>query len=87
MPTNAIALPRVFRSDTSVMIAMLNEMFPLLRPPTKRASTNRKKFDDMAQRIYEHEIPNWKLKINKMSDKYRNVRNEKQWHATHQTKQ
>lgn len=64
MPTNAIALPRVFRSDTSVIIAMLNEMFPLLRPPTKRANTNKKKFDDIAQRIYEHEIPNCETKKN-----------------------
>lgn len=60
IPTNAIAFPRFFKSDTSVMIAMLNEILPLLRPPTKRASTNKKKFDDIAQRTYEHEIPNCK---------------------------
>lgn len=59
IPTNAIALPRVFKSDTSVMIAMLNEILPLLSPPTKRAKTNKKKFDDTAQRTYEHEIPNY----------------------------
>lgn len=57
MPTNAIALPRFFKSDTSVMIAMLSEILPLLRPPTKRASTNKKKFDDNAQSTYEHDIP------------------------------
>lgn len=57
IPTNAIALPRFFKSDTSVMMAILNEMFPLLRPPTNRANTNKKKFDENAQRIYEHEIP------------------------------
>lgn len=58
MPTNAIALPRVFKSETSVIMAILNEMFPLLSPPTKRANTNKKKFEDTAHKIYEHEIPN-----------------------------
>lgn len=60
MPTNAMALPRFFKSETSVMIAMLSEIFPLLRPPTNRANTNKKKFDDNAHRKYEHEIPTCK---------------------------
>lgn len=60
MPTNAIAFPRFFISDTSVMIAMLSEIFPLLRPPTNRASTKMKKFDDSAQSTYESEIPAYK---------------------------
>lgn len=57
MPTNAMAFPRFFTSDTSVMMAMLSEIFPLLRPPINRASTNMKKFDDIAHSTYEHEIP------------------------------
>lgn len=62
IPTNAIAFPRFFKSDTSVMIAILKEMLPLLRPPTNRASTNKKKFDDSAHSTYEHEIPTYKHK-------------------------
>lgn len=57
MPTNAMAFPRLFVSDTSVMIAMLSEILPLLRPPRNRASTNIRKFDDSAQSKYEHEMP------------------------------
>lgn len=57
IPTNAMAFPRFFMSDTSVMIAILSEMLPLLRPPTNRASTNIKKFDDNAHSTYEIEIP------------------------------
>lgn len=57
MPTNAMAFPRFFKSDTSVMMAMLSEMLPLLRPPTNRASTKMKKFDDSAQSTYDSEIP------------------------------
>lgn len=60
MPTNAIAFPRFFISDTSVMIAMVSEMLPLLRPPRNRASTKIRKFDDNAQSKYEHEIPTLK---------------------------
>lgn len=57
MPTNAIDRPRCLISDTSVMTAMLKEMLPLLSPPTNRASTNIKKFDDTAHNTYEDAIP------------------------------
>lgn len=57
IPTNAIAFPRFLISETSVIIAILNDIFPLLRPPTKRANTNSRKFDDIAQSMYEHEMP------------------------------
>lgn len=50
MPTNAIPLPRFFEFDTSVIIAILKEILPLLRPPTNRANTNKPKFDEIAQR-------------------------------------
>lgn len=58
MPTKAMAFPRFFMSDTSVMMAILSEMLPLLRPPTNRAITKMKKFDDIAQSTYDSEIPN-----------------------------
>lgn len=57
IPTRAIALPRLLTSDTSVIIAMLNDILPLLMPPTKRAITNMRKFDETAHITYEHEIP------------------------------
>lgn len=49
IPTKAIPLPRFFSFDTSVMMAILSEMFPLLRPPMKRANTKMAKFEDNAQ--------------------------------------
>lgn len=58
IPTNAIALPRVFVFDTSVIIAMLNDILPLLKPPTKRAITNIAKFFDIAHKPYDDAIPN-----------------------------
>lgn len=63
IPTKAIPLPRLRTSETSVMIAMLSEMLPLLKPPTNRAKTKSRKFDDIAQIKYEHEIPicNWEI--------------------------
>lgn len=48
MPTRAMARPRFLSSDTSVMMAMLSDMFPLERPPTKRAMTKIRKFDETA---------------------------------------
>lgn len=50
IPTKAIPFPRFFEFETSVIIAMLNEILPLLRPPTNRANTNKPKFDEIAQR-------------------------------------
>lgn len=63
MPTNAMALPRFFASETSVMTAMLSDMFPLLSPPTNRASTNIKKFDENAHITYEHAMPTYSMNI------------------------
>ena len=57
IPTRAIPLPRFFSSETSVMIAMLSDMFPLLKPPMKRARTNIWKFDDIAHNAYEQAMP------------------------------
>lgn len=48
IPTSAIPLPRFFAFDTSVIMAILSEILPLLRPPTKRANTNNVKFVDIA---------------------------------------
>lgn len=66
IPTKAIARALAFVSDTSVIMAMLNEIFPLLRPPTKRANTKIKKFDDIAHNTYENEIPIWNNKKKKL---------------------
>lgn len=60
IPTKAIPLPRFFSFDTSVMMAILRDMLPLLNPPTKRASTKMAKFVDNAQTPYEAAMPNWK---------------------------
>lgn len=59
MPTNAMALPRFFASDTSVMMAMLSDIFPLLSPPTNRANTKMKKLDENAHITYDIEIPTY----------------------------
>lgn len=59
MPTNAIALPRFFASDTSVKMAILSDMFPLLSPPTNLASTKIRKFDENAHMMYETAIPTY----------------------------
>lgn len=69
MPTRAMALPRFFVSDTSVIMAILSDMFPLLSPPTKRASTKIKKFDENAHITYETEIPTYFICwVNKRND-------------------
>lgn len=68
MPTKAMALPRFFASDTSVIMAILNDMFPLLSPPTKRASTKIKKFDENAHITYDNEIPTYFSKKNERND-------------------
>lgn len=57
IPTKAIAFPRFFVSEESVIIAMPREMFPLLKPPTKRARTNSWKLEDIAHKTYEHAMP------------------------------
>lgn len=77
MPTNAIAFPRFLTSETSVMMAMLNDILPLLMPPTNRANTNKKKFDDSAHNTYEHAIPTCesmflKISTNSINFKYSN---------------
>lgn len=66
IPTKAMALPRFFASDTSVIMAILSDMFPLLSPPTKRASTKMKKFDENAHITYDNEIPTYFL-VNEQS--------------------
>jgi hypothetical protein len=50
IPTKAIPLPLVFIDDTSAMIAMLSDTFPLLIPPMNRAKINKTKLFDSAQR-------------------------------------
>lgn len=43
IPTNAIAFPRFCWLETSVITAIQIEILPLLKPPTKRASTKSRK--------------------------------------------
>lgn len=58
IPTKAIPFPRFWWFDTSVIIAMLKEMLPLLMPPTNLAKTNNAKLFDIAHNPYEKATPN-----------------------------
>ena len=49
IPTSAIPLPRLAALETSVIMAILNDMLLLLRPPTNRAKANKAKFWETAQ--------------------------------------
>lgn len=57
---HTIPIPRVFIVDTSVIIAILSDTFPLLIPPKNLASIKIAKFVDSAQSTYDNIIPNCK---------------------------
>lgn len=57
IPTNAIPLARFFAFETSVMTAILSDIFPLLNPPTNRAKTKRAKLFENAHNKYDNDIP------------------------------
>lgn len=61
-PTKAMPRPRVLPLLTSVMMDMLNDILPLLRPPTKRAKTKTAKLRENAHSKYDKAMPALKKK-------------------------
>lgn len=66
-PTSAIPNARVLTLETSVITDMQRDMFPLLMPPTNRASTKSAKLLEKAHRRYDNAIPLCKIIINKIN--------------------